>query len=123
MEPPDAAALPMGALLLVDTAPIVYTLEGNARLAPHFAPLFERHARGEVVLAVTTVTIAEVLVGPLGAGEEVLAKRYRTRLETWQVVEFTVSLAESAARLRAKYSSRLLPLHVFAGAGRAQPCG
>ena len=46
--------------------------------------------------------IAEVLTGPLGAGEEALAKRYRAVLESWQVVELTVDIAETAARLRAK---------------------
>ena len=64
MEALDVAALREGALLLVDSAPIIYTLEGNKRFAALFAPLFQRHANSEVVLAVTTVTIAEVLTGP-----------------------------------------------------------
>lgn len=107
MESLDAAALPAGALLLVDSAPIIYMLEANAKFAPRFAPLFERQARGELVLAVTTVTIAEVLTGPLGAGEEALARRYRATLETWQVVDFDTDMAESAARLRATYRLKL----------------
>lgn len=107
MEPLDAAALPAGALLVVDSAPIIYTLEANARFARRFAPLFERHARGEVVLAVTTVTIAEVLTGPLGAGEEALARRYRSTLETWKVVDFDTDIAEGAARLRTTYRLKL----------------
>jgi len=107
MEPLDAAALPERALLLVDSPPIIYTLEGNTRFAAHFASLFERHAKGELVLAVTTVTIAEVLTGPLRAGEEALAKRYRGVLEGWQVVELSCDIAESAARLRGKYGLRL----------------
>ncbi len=74
---------------------------------PRFAPMFERHARGEIALAVTTVTIAEVLTGPLAAGEEALAKRYRATLETWHVVDFGVDIAESAARLRATYHLKL----------------
>lgn len=107
MESLDATALPTGALLLVDSAPIIYTLEANAKFAPRFAPLFERHAHGELALAVTTVTIAEVLTGPLAAGEEALAKRYRATLETWRVVDFDVNIAESAARLRAIYHLKL----------------
>lgn len=107
MEPLDAAALRAGALLLVDSAPIIYILESNARLAPRFAPMFERHARGEIALAVTTVTIAEVLTGPLAAGEEALAKRYRAALETWRVVDFDIDIAESAARLRTTYRLKL----------------
>ena len=107
MESLDAAALPEGALVLVDSAPIIYTLEANEAFAEHFAPLFQRHANGEIVLAITTVTIAEVLTGPLRLGEEAVAMRYRAVLETWQVVDFTCDIAESAARLRGKYNLKL----------------
>jgi len=107
MEALNAAALPAGALLLVDSAPIIYTLEANERFAQHFAPLFQRHAKGELTLAVTTITIAEVLTGPLKAGEEALAKRYRAVLDAWQVIDLTSEIAESAARLRGKYALRL----------------
>lgn len=107
MESLNADALPVGALLLVDSAPIIYTLEANPRFAAHFAPLFQRHANGELLLAVTTVTIAEVLTGPLKAGEESLARRYRAVLEAWQVVDFTCDIAESAARLRGQYGLKL----------------
>ncbi|MFN5542281.1 MAG: hypothetical protein ACK499_08245 [Betaproteobacteria bacterium] len=74
-------ALPTGALVLVDSAPIIYTLEANAKFSKRFAPLFERHAAGEILFAVSTVTFAEVLTGPLAKGEEALAKRYRAVLE------------------------------------------
>jgi predicted nucleic acid-binding protein len=107
MELIDTAVFPTGALLLVDSAPIIYTLEGNADFAARFAPMFQRHAQGELTLAVTTITIAEVLTGPLKAGEEALAKRYRAVLESWQVVDFTAQTAESAARLRGIYRLKL----------------
>jgi predicted nucleic acid-binding protein len=103
MEPLDAEALPPGALLLVDSAPIIYTLEAHPKFAGRYKALFARHAAGELSLAVTTITIAEVLTGPLRAREEALAKRYRTVLESWQVVDFTADIAETAARLRAKH--------------------
>lgn len=107
MESLDAATLPAGALLLVDTAPIVYVLEGNRRFAGRFTPLFQRHADGELLLAVTTVTIAEVMTGPFKAGEEALARRYRAALESWRVVELTADIAEGAARLRGTYGLKL----------------
>ncbi|MBL0028110.1 MAG: PIN domain-containing protein [Rhodanobacteraceae bacterium] len=107
MESLDASALPEGALLLVDSAPIIYTLEGHGKFAARFAPLFARHANGEIQLAVTTVTIAEVLTGPLKAGEEALARRYRAVMEAWHVVELGVDIAESAARLRGSYGLKL----------------
>lgn len=108
MEPLEAAALPDAALVLVDSAPIIYVLEGHPKLAARFRPLFDRHAKSEIAFAVTTVTIAEVLTGPLTAGNEVLAKRYRAVWESWQVVELTADIAESAARLRASLKIKLL---------------
>ena len=40
-------------------------------------------------------------------GEEALVKRYRAVLESWQVVELTADIAETAARLRAKLKLKL----------------
>jgi predicted nucleic acid-binding protein len=107
VEALDTVVLPDGALLLVDSAPIIYTLEGNKRFAALFEPLFQRHANDQIVLAVTTITIAEVLTGPLKAGEEALARRYRAVLQAWRVVDFTCDIAESAARLRGRYGLKL----------------
>jgi predicted nucleic acid-binding protein len=107
MESLNADALRDGALVLVDTAPIIYTLEDHRRFAARFKPLFRRHEAGEIALVVTTVTIAEVLTGPMKAGEEALARRYRAALEAWMVVDFTSDIAESAARLRGRYGLKL----------------
>ena len=107
MEPLDLANLPEHALLLVDTAPIIYFLDGHPKLATRFKPLFEAHAAGQVRFAVTTITVAEVLTGPLQAGDEALVRRYRAILESWQPVELDVGIAESAARLRASLRLKL----------------
>lgn len=107
MEPLNVDSLREGALVLVDTAPIIYILEGHRRFAARFEPLFRRHEAGEIALAATTVTIAEVLTGPMRAGEEALARRYRAALEAWTVVDFTGDIAESAARLRGRYGLKL----------------
>jgi predicted nucleic acid-binding protein len=107
MEPIDLRELQEHALLLLDTAPIVYFLEAHSRFAPRFKPLFDRHADGGLRFAVTTITVAEVLTGPLQAGDEALARRYRAVLESWQCVELDVGIAESAARLRASLRLKL----------------
>ena len=54
-----------------------------------------------------TIGVAEVLSGPIATGDEILTRRYRSLLETWQVVDLTADIAESAARLRAAYRLRL----------------
>ena len=101
MEPVELSALPEGALVLLDSAPIIYFLEGHPKYAARLRPLFERHADGRLLFGVATITIAEVLTGPLASGDEALAKRFRAVLESWQVVALTGDIAESAARLRA----------------------
>jgi predicted nucleic acid-binding protein len=62
---------------------------------------------GRLRFAVTTVTLAEVLTGPLKAGDEALAERYRAILQSWQVVELDVNVAVNAARLRAALGLKL----------------
>ena len=107
MEPLDPATLPKNALLLIDSAPIIYWLEGHATLAPVFRPLFEAHAAHALRFAVTTLTLAEVLTGPLRTADEALARRYRAVLESWQVIDLDRDIAESAARLRATLRLKL----------------
>lgn len=107
MEPLDFSDLPEGALVLVDSAPIIYSLEGHPKFGPRFKPLFEAHAAGHLRFAVTTITIAEVLTGPLQAADDALARRYRAILESWQPVVLDIDIAESAARLRASLRLKL----------------
>lgn len=101
------SGLPEQPLLLLDTAPIIYCLEDNAEFGPRFQPLFEAHRKGEVRFAVTTITLAEVLAGPLQSGDEALARRYRAILESWRVVDLDTDIAESASRLRASLRLKL----------------
>jgi predicted nucleic acid-binding protein len=107
MEPLSLSGLPGPALLLIDSPPIIYYLEEHPKLAPRFRPLFEGHAAGRFQFAISTITIAEVLTGPLQAGDEALARRYRAILESWQVVELSVDIADSAARLRGSLRLKL----------------
>jgi len=107
MESIDLSDLPERALLLLDSAPIIYFLEAHPRFGPRFQTIFETHRAGRVRFAVTTITIAEVLTGPLQKGDEALARRYRGILETWQVVTLDLELAETASRLRASLRLRM----------------
>ena len=107
MEPLGFEDLPEDALVLLDSAPIIYFLEGHAKFGPRFKPLFAAHAAGHFRFAVTTSTIAEVLTGPLRSGDDALARRYRAILESWQPIALDVDIAESAARLRASLGLKL----------------
>jgi predicted nucleic acid-binding protein len=100
MEPLAFADLPDQALLLVDSTPIIYVLEAHPKFGQRFEPLFAAHAAGRLRFAVTTITIVEVLTGPLQAANDALAQRYRAVFETWQLIALDRNVAENAARLR-----------------------
>ena len=104
MEPLDFADLPDQALLLLDSAPIIYVVEAHLRFGPRYEPLFAAQAAGRLRFAVTGITVAEVLVGPLKARNETLARQFRAIFASWQLVGLTIDIAERAARLRASLS-------------------
>ena len=107
MEPLEFGDLSKDALVLIDSAPIIYFLEGHPKFGPRFKPLFEAHAAGQLRFAVSTITIAEVLTGPVQAADDALARRYRAILESWQPIALDVDIAEGAARLRASLRLKL----------------
>jgi predicted nucleic acid-binding protein len=107
MEPLRLDGLPEQALLLMDSVPIIYVLEGHPILGRRFRPIFEAHAAGRLRFAMTTIIVAEILTGPLQAAEDALARRYRAILGSWQLVALDIDIAESAARLRASLRLKL----------------
>ena len=96
-----------GALVLVDTAPWIYLLEDHPQFAPLFLDLFEAAERGQIQLALTTITMAEVLTGPLKHKQTTLAKRYENALNKYQVLPLTATIASLAAQLRIQYRLKL----------------
>ena len=106
----DVGDLPARGRLVIDSAPIIYVLEAHPVLASRFTPVFERAESGHYELIITTITLAEILVGPLRRGDESLAEEYRSALSapaTWRVVDLTPDIAHRAARMRARTGLRL----------------
>jgi predicted nucleic acid-binding protein len=103
----DLNGLPARALLLLDSAPIIYWLEERPGFFERFEPLFALQSAGDVNFAVTTIAIAEVLSGPFKSHDDALARRYRAVLESWRVVDLNADLAEEAARLRGPLKLKL----------------
>jgi predicted nucleic acid-binding protein len=101
--------VPDGASVLLDTNPIIYVLEGNP-LAARFRSLFEDVDRGRIRAVVTPITVAEVVSGPLKAGKDALAERYRrtiTQNPGWSVRDLDAEVAVLAARLRIQHKLKL----------------
>jgi predicted nucleic acid-binding protein len=99
--------LPEGVTVLVDTAPWIYLLQDHPDFAPRFEGLFAAADAGDLQLALSTITLAEVLTGPYKAGELALAKRYETALRQFRIMPFSDAVAIQAAQLRAEYSLKL----------------
>lgn len=106
----DIRELPGRGRVTVDTAPIVYMLEDHPEMGPRYAGFFDRAQASHYQLAISTITLAEVLTGPLRTGNEALVRRYRDALTTppvWQLVDVTAAIAERAARIRSRSRLRL----------------
>ena len=101
------AGLPKGATVMVDTAPFIYVLESHPQFADQFVGLFEAAAIGDLVIALSTITLAEVLTGPFKAGQTALAKRYEKTMSLYRVVPVSAPIAALAAQLRAQYRLKL----------------
>jgi predicted nucleic acid-binding protein len=93
-------------LVVVDTAPLIYLLENNP-LAASFEGLFEAADQGRLQIAISTISLAEVLVGPLKHGRDALAKRYEKALASFELIAVSVEISITAARLRAGSGLRL----------------
>jgi predicted nucleic acid-binding protein len=104
-----ALRIPDNATVLFDTNPIIYLLEGHP-LATRFEPIFADVEAGRIQALVTPITLAEVVSGPLRAGKEALAQRYRNTLTNgpgWTLRPLDADIAVLAARLRLRHGLRL----------------
>lgn len=104
-----ADSIPDGATVLVDTNPIIYVFEGSP-LAAQFMSVFEAIDAGRIQAVVTPITVAEVVCGPMKAGNEALAERYRYALCSgigWSLREMDADIAMLAARLRLQHRIKL----------------
>jgi predicted nucleic acid-binding protein len=103
--------IPVGSTIVVDSAPIIYVLDGtNRALSIRYLPLFRAAEKGRIAIAVSTITIAEVMAGPMMHGNDLLGERYRQALSqahNWRAVDLSVDIAALAARMRAKYRLKL----------------
>lgn len=66
-----------GSIVGLDTAPLIYYIEGHSTFAPKLNPFFEAAARNEFRVVTSFVTLIEVLVHPLREGRTQLANDYR----------------------------------------------
>ncbi len=96
----------------VDTALFIYLIEEHPRFLAPVRALFARADAGEIEIVTSALTLLEVLVVPLRAGDHVLAARYDallTRSRGVRVVDLSRDQLRTAARLRAHYGTLRTP--------------
>jgi predicted nucleic acid-binding protein len=103
--------VPVGTIVGLDTAPVIYFVEAHAQYGPLIHPFFdERVDKGLDEGVTSTVTLGEALVRPLADGRADLVQQFRDFLTATQhmaLVAITQAVAERAAELRARYNLRL----------------
>ena len=95
-------------LVVVDSAPLIYFLDGHPQFSSLFDGLFSAYDEGQLRIAISTIAMAEVLAGPFKNGQDVLAKRYEKALSVFDVVPVTQDIAVSASRLRISCKLKLM---------------
>ena len=93
----------------LDTAPLIYFIEENPSYLQVTDAFFTAMYREEFSVVTSVLTISEVLVYPLRAGNTILAQQYRDILFNSQgltTIEVLPDIAENAAKLRADYNLR-----------------
>ncbi len=96
-----------GDQVVVDTAPLIYLRVDHPQFASAFVGLFEAGERGQVQIAVSTISLAEVLVGPMRHRQDALAKRYERALGRFELIPVSTEIAATGARLRASLGLQL----------------
>lgn len=96
-------------LVGLDTSPLIYFIEQNATYLEVVRTFFQAMSEGEFQVVTSTLTLTEVLVHPLRAGNIELAEQYRDILFAQEnLITLPVSpvIAELAAQLRATRNLR-----------------
>lgn len=95
--------------VFLDTAPLIYFIEGHSAYQPILSRLFDFNDKGSFSFVTSSVTLLEVLVKPLREGQKAIAEQYRYILTTAPGIELfdvTSAIAEQAAQIRARYNIR-----------------
>jgi predicted nucleic acid-binding protein len=98
-----------GKTLFLDTAPLIYFIEGQSEYQKQLLELFSAADKGAFVFISSTLTLLEVLVKPIKEGRNDIVEQYTSFLTTAKGIDLfdiNVEVAKQAAYLRAKYSLR-----------------
>ncbi len=93
----------------LDTSPFIYFVERNPLYVDIMREVFKRLTDGDFQARSSVITLTEVLVQPLRQNNQTLANEYRNLLYNginFKLLPLNSSIAETAARFRARYNLR-----------------
>ncbi|MFA9213373.1 MAG: type II toxin-antitoxin system VapC family toxin [Candidatus Methylacidiphilales bacterium] len=94
-------------LVFIDTAPLIYFIEGNSIYQNVLTQFFLANDAGEFPLITSTITLLEVLVKPIKANEFEIVELYKnilTKSSGIETIKINNAVAIKAAEIRAKYN-------------------
>ena len=65
--------------VFLDTAPLIYFIEGHSQYQPILSRLFDFNDKGGFSFVTSSVTLLEVLVKPLREGQKAIAEQQITQ--------------------------------------------
>ena len=93
-------------IIALDTAPLIYFVEGHPRYLPLCEGIFEGVESGAVKASTSTLTLLETLVRPYQLKNDELVLKFYSLLTTYPHltwIPITLNIADMAARLRAEH--------------------
>ncbi|GBC95604.1 hypothetical protein HRbin16_01396 [bacterium HR16] len=96
--------------IFLDTAPIIYHVEGVALYQPLTDLIFSRIGEGALVAVTSCITLAECLVHPYRRGDMQLVQQFKNVITRGRNTRYVGvdSVVEQAAELRARYNLTLI---------------
>lgn len=97
------------AIVFLDTAPLIYFIEGNSGYQEKLEKLFKLNDENYFKFLTSVITLLEVLVKPLKDGETSVVAQYKTILanaDGIDIFDITTPIAVKSAEIRAKYNIR-----------------
>jgi predicted nucleic acid-binding protein len=97
------------AIVFLDTAQLIYFIEGNSEYQEKLEKLFDLNDEGYFKFLTSSITLLEVLVKPLRDGETKIVEQYKTILtnaDGIDIFDITIPITLKAAEMRAKYNIR-----------------
>lgn len=96
-----------GKTVFLDTAPIIYFIEGHSVYQSLLFDVFRANDEGAFQFVTSSLTLIEVLVQPMRQGRDDLVEQYEQILSAapnLKIIEMDVAAAKNAAQLRAEFN-------------------